>query len=138
MNARQLIALPLLLGTALVANAADFTINVPVQLHGLQPQITQVKVSCVVQSTPYFTNNPYVKIGVGSAPAQPVSNGEFNGTFAVQVNSYPGKSPASARSYRCDMHMFADGAWFIAQTNPKYPLDPSKTSKTIVTGQIAN
>lgn len=136
MKVRHLIALPLLLGAALTASAADFTINVPVELHGLQPQITQVRVNCVVVSTPTFTNNPYVKIGVGLAPAQPVSNGEFNGSFAVQINAYSNKDPASARSYRCDMHLYADGAWFIARTNPKYPLDPSKPSKTVVTGQI--
>lgn len=138
MKAHQLIALSLLLGMPLAANAADFTINVPVELHGLQPQITQARVSCVVQSTTYFTNNPYVKVGVGSAPAQAISNGEFNGTFAVPVNAYSGKDPASARSYRCDLHLYADGAWFIAKTNPKYPFDPSKTAKTIVTGKIPN
>lgn len=46
------------------------------------------------------------------------------------------KHSASTRSYRCDLHLYADGAWFIAKTNPKYPLDPSKPSKTIVTGRI--
>lgn len=136
MKAQQLIALPFLLGMALAASAADFTINVPVELHGLQPQITQIRVSCVVLSSQEFTNNPYMKVGVGGAPAQPVSNGEFNGTFAVPVDAYSGKNPASARSYRCDLHLYADGAWFIAKTNPNYPLDPSKPAKTIVTGQI--
>lgn len=133
-----LIALPALLGTALAASAADFTINVPVELHGLQPEITQVKVSCVVQSTNFFDNNPNHNIGTASATPQAVSNGEFNGVFAVQVNAFSGKDPAMAHSYRCDLHMLADGAWYIARTNPKYPLDPAKTSKTIVTGQISN
>ncbi len=136
MKTSCLIALPALLGTALAASAADFTINVPVELHALQPEITQVKVSCVVQSSPYFTNNPYVNIGSASAAGQPVSNGEFKGTFTVEVNAGSGKDPAMARSYRCDLHLYADGAWFIAKTNPKYPLDPAKTSKTTVTGQI--
>lgn len=133
-----LITLPALLCAALTANAADFTINVPVELHALQPEITQVRVSCMLVSSPTFTNNPYLKIGVGSAPAQTVSNGELNGVFPVQVNAYSGKDPAKARSYRCDLHLFADGAWFIAKTNPKYPLDPAKPSKTITVGQIPN
>jgi hypothetical protein len=133
-----LIALPALLGTALAASAANFTINVPVELHGLQPEITQVKVSCVVQSSNFFDNNPNLNIGTASAAPQAVSNGEFNGVFAVQVNAFSGKDPAMARSYRCDLHMQADGAWYIARTNPKYPLDPAKTSKTVVTGQIPN
>lgn len=132
----RLIALPALLGTTLAASAADFTINVPVELHGLQPEITQIRVSCVVQSTPYFTNNPYVNIGSALAAPQAVSNGELNGVFAVLIDAASGKDPAMARSYRCDLHMYAEGAWFIAQTNPKYPLDPAQQSKTSVTGQL--
>jgi len=128
------IAVTLLLFLALPAWAADFRFSVPVEMHGLHPDITQVRVNCTVASTPTFSINPYVKIAQGISPASPVVNGNFNGVLVVQANHFPNKDPASGRSYRCDLHWFAKGQWFIATTNPAYPVDPSKPRKTVVVG----
>lgn len=133
-----LIALPALLGTALTASAADFTFNVPAELHGLRPEVTQVRVNCQVKSTPTFTTNPFTKIGSAISPPQPVANGEFNGVIAVEVNASADKDPSNGHSYRCDLHLYADGAWFIPSSNSKYPLDPGKPSKIAAQGQISH
>lgn len=135
---KRLTLLTAVLGTAFAAGvaAADFSISVPVELRSLQPAITRVKVSCVVQTTSYFDNNPNLNLGTGASAPQVVTNGEFVGTLTVAVNAYSGKDPAMGKGYRCDLHLEADGKWFIAKTNPTYPFDPAKPAKTIVTGTI--
>jgi len=114
--------------------AADFRFSVSVELHALHPDVTQVRVNCTVTSTPTFSTNPFVKIAQGISPASPVVNGNFNGVLVVQANRFPGKDPARGKSYRCDMHWYAKGRWFIASTNPAYAVDPSKPRKTAIQG----
>jgi hypothetical protein len=135
MLGRSLLSM-LLAGFLSEAQAADFTFNVPVELHDVHPDITHVRVVCNVTSTPTWTNNPFVKVAFGASIQQSIVGGEFNSTITVPTNVWPGKDPASGRSYRCDMNFKISGTWKLPVSDPNYPPDSTQPLKITNSGTL--
>ncbi len=79
-------------GPALV-QAADFTIEVPLELRAIPPVLTQGKVRCVM----LFDNNSEASDYVYSAPF-PITAGNFTGTATVEINTV---RAANVAKYGC-------------------------------------
>ncbi|MES9846130.1 MAG: hypothetical protein ABW162_12540 [Candidatus Sedimenticola sp. PURPLELP] len=116
------------------AQAADFTFNVPVELHNIHPDTTHVRVYCNVTSTPTWTNNPFVKIASGLSGQHSIAAGEFNSTITLALTAYSGKDPSSGRSYRCGLNFKTNGAWILPTSDPNHPPDNSQPLKFATTG----
>jgi hypothetical protein len=83
----------------------DFTFNVPVQITGLHPDITKGRVGCSIKK---------FQSGSGSDPIWRegsqefnIVNGQFNNTLTIKFDMWPGKDPAEARFWRCDMDLYS-------------------------------
>ncbi len=103
-------ALAMAAGSA--ADAADFTIHVPVEIENTI--IWTIGVKCDVYENEYadgrIGGTSQLLIGRGSASAT-VVDGDFNGTLTVTVDADTGKLPALAQSYWCSL-------------SASWPLDP--------------
>ena len=79
-------------GSAL-AQAADFTIEVPLELSAIPPVLTQGKVRCVM----LFDNNAEASDYVYSAPFT-IHRGNYSGTARVEINTV---RAANVAKYGC-------------------------------------
>lgn len=96
--------------------AADFTLNVPLQVSNV-PSMSLIVVSCAVSKVrvgePYQTGGSNV-VGRGSTRV-PITSGSYNGTVRVEVNATGIIPASSAQSYFCSIT--GDGT---AQTGSTY------------------
>lgn len=101
-------SLPLLGALAMAAasavDAADFTLQVPVEI--VNTIIWTISVGCTVLENEYVDGRiggtSMLLIGRGSAFAT-VVDGDFNGTLTVTVDADTGKLSALAKSYSCSL-----------------------------------
>ncbi len=101
-------------GLAICALAEDFTFNIPVELHKINPNIQHGFVNVVVYTKDYVPAlQPYneslrsmSRVTYGSADLQ-IANGEFVGTLVVKLNALsktvPGRRAQDAVYYELNL-----------------------------------
>jgi len=95
-----------------VAPAADFTIDVPLELRSMPPALTQGKVRCVM----LFDNDSEASDYVFSAPFA-ITAGSYSGTARVEINT---ARAASAAKYGCALWVGIPGsAGYIGFTDAR-------------------
>lgn len=90
------IVLAVFVAGSTIAQAADFTFTVPVDVSNLPSEITYIKVCCYAAA-----NTALVGSGHSCAGRRSVSGGAYRGTFTVEYNARPGVDPATADRYTC-------------------------------------
>lgn len=94
-------------GIAQSANAADFTITVPVDIRALPPEVTEVGVTCVAARWPSGSTTSAGSRTIASFPHEMrrVSGGAYRGEFTVSGNAGPGVDPAQATHFDCELQL---------------------------------
>ena len=123
------------------AYADDFTFVVPVDLHAIAPEISQLQVRCAVSTLGTDTAGPprgIVGNGVASAP---IIGGAFHADVTVVVNASVHDYARYADHYSCDFilhrHM-SDGSWRVYYPDSArtfMPLSPT-APYVITTGSL--
>jgi hypothetical protein len=83
-----------------VGSTAQFTFNVPVQLHAIHQDNNAFSVHCSVGRrgvADWF--------GSGRQMGSLDGNGNFAGTVTVKLNVNPSRDPAEAQVYRCGLYL---------------------------------
>jgi hypothetical protein len=124
------------------APAADFTFNVPVELHKIPSDIKTFGVAVWVYSQPpdadgYFRQDS--TIGTGDTFVS-IVNGEFVGTVTVAFNADPRKDPRAALYYGVYLLLYgsagAGGCLNAMGKDTPYPYDPQQPLVCYLTGSI--
>ena len=94
-----------LVGKASIANAADFTFNVPVDLDNLAPVVQAYQVSCqVTDNNPLINSPPWKSLGFGAGAIKPLSgahSAKTTVTIAFNIDPNSATSAAQAKWYQC-------------------------------------
>jgi hypothetical protein len=97
------------------ALAEDFTINVPVELSNIHPEVKQMRILCEIEGI--VTVDPFTLINV------PADGGAINSTVQVKFNSRdkiePYRDPVK-KSYACHLEAAKAGGdfqWFLASNS---------------------
>jgi hypothetical protein len=123
---------------------ADFTINVPVELRNLNPAFCCARVACGVYGT-IQGKVELIASGYQDLFRQNFGYGDMVTTLHFGLNAYPGKDPALAESYNCDLLLGVNGRPSYVQTNQLtdflkpdgiYPRDTSQPFVVSVHGTI--
>lgn len=101
-----------------LASAADFTIEVPLELSGIPPLLTQGKVRCVM----LFDNNSEASDYVYSTPFA-ISGGSYAGTARVEINT---TRAANVAKYGCVLWVGRNGeAGYVGFTDARTLTGPA-------------
>jgi hypothetical protein len=113
---------------AAAVRAADFVINVSVELEAMEPQVHSVQVSCYVHAT---SNSAGARVGAGEASVAMPEDGDFTGVVRVPIALLPGKERREARGYVCNL-MFPGGETMEAERDRGTPGAQSSPGTTPV------
>lgn len=129
-----------------VANAADFTFNVPVAFHKIPSAIKTFGISVAVYDATWDQAHPTVgnhRVGYGNSNLITIQNGEYVGTVSVPVNaSYDlRKRPEEAVYYEVYFTLqgppgYSGGCLAAMGLDGAYPYDPSQPYLCQYVGKI--
>lgn len=126
------------------ANAADFTLNVPLELKSMHPDFNGARVSCGVYGS---VNGKVELIGSGYKDIfdYQVQGGSYSGTVTIAFNATAGMDPALGEKYSCDLLLAFRGRSSYVQNNQipafmrtdgPYPRDESQPFVISASGPI--
>jgi hypothetical protein len=102
--------------------AADFTLEVPVEISNVPAAVTSARISCRVvrwpdPSRPGSGTPGEMSLNLGYP--FPLSGGAYRGVVRVELNANPGRRPQDANGYSCSLY-FDDfsGTALMAQYPP--------------------
>jgi|SRR3972149_8691297 len=117
-----------------VAQDAPFTIQVPVELRDMHPDIREGEISCGVEDG----QGDFVARGAGKFSIDPNTR-SFNAAVPVSARLDSGKSPLDARKYLCVLWLVDSASGVKSLTsagNPKFETVPGTPFTPFVSGPI--
>lgn len=131
----------LLLGSAGLCFAEDFTFNVPVALYNIPAQYSLAKARCQCTNRNVSQNTKMGQhgqpVGYGEKDLS-ILNGTFVGTAVIRFNAASGANPADATDWNCVLLLFdkKTGRWYPADQPMYNAHNRSKPFKTYDQGYL--
>ena len=114
--------------SSVAAEKAPFTLQVPVELNNLHPDIKQVLVQCGIHNDK--SSGSLVAMG-DSAPKSVGKNRNLKTTFTVNTELFQKADPATATNYRCQLSYKISGQPVSFELKDKYTTAKKGTSYTV-------
>lgn len=131
------ICVPLLALFALPGAAraqAEFTLNVPVEVQALMPEINTYQVLCYLHVGPTQTDPN--GDGVGHTYFDVDADGNFSGVVTVEVDTEDGVSPNSITRYTCQLNFDGARPGYLQTSDERWLTKPGTEAVTLVEGSI--